>query len=216
MAQSPRFNVNSLTLLDRRDVNVFRRESSDEFLHSRECNPWDRQTRAPVFLHPTYTRPRHGQWPGLQEDDPAPTSKLRGRAFANPYPPSANSNNRQARAVRAVRPLILSIHPFSANFVRLLAWGGEGVVALFDSRDQFGNNERFFVVKGIVTEGQPIADANALRRAFRREKRMLEVFTLRTFHTYSRQRLTTQRPYPELLCSRHAHCSNSPKKDGSP
>jgi hypothetical protein len=174
---------------------------SDQYAHYRRCQPWDQQTRQPIWSQ--FALPRPGQWPGLQQAPAPPLSVPTAGAAYNYVPPNVPNRIMPNTMPGKVNSFAGGLDMHSVNFVKLLNWGGQGIVAIFDARNKKGENPLFLVAKNINPPALPPA-----RRAMQRESRFLKVRAVQLI-TLVEGDCGLTATMEAILCSRCAYCSST-------
>ncbi|KAK0616855.1 kinase-like domain-containing protein [Immersiella caudata] len=191
------------TLLDSKRLQS---DLSDHYRRNAPFNHILRQNVYSSFVIPTQVPP---QWPGIRHGPRGPLSTPTGHRWNSPpqLPPAAIIASRNARLSRnekvAVRTVAerLDAAGSTLNFVRLVGWGGQSLVAIFDARIGIGvdADTQYFVAKALHTANNPAGPGGAAGRAFYREKRFLSNWYPRAAHVVQVARLN--RPSRRVLRS---------------
>ncbi|KAK3349852.1 kinase-like domain-containing protein [Lasiosphaeria hispida] len=126
----------------RKKLRMHQRRVMDQFSHLRRGLQWKYEDRKALFKDFVVPRVDPPSWPGHTLT--APPDEREGVHYRGN--PKAGVAAKKPAAEQAGYALAKKLQPSGLNFVRLLGWGGMGLAALFDGRDDQGHHT-FYAVK---------------------------------------------------------------------
>ncbi|KAK4449672.1 kinase-like domain-containing protein [Podospora aff. communis PSN243] len=176
-----------------------KRRLSDQFAHYRRNEPFFDNQRQHVCHNYVIPRQFPLQWPGMQHLPPSPTASAVGSDYTPIGPAAAinaalnqHLNNAQREATRAAAEQ-LYYAASGLNFVRLVGWGGQGLVAIFDARPSEHLDRRYGFEVDAATQHVVVkclhSASNNARRCLQRERAFLRDDYARAAHVVQLARI---------------------------